>query len=128
HPSELQTAFHTAVNGVAISDIARQTLEVRCLSLFKSHDVDVKRLIFYLTQGYYFVQLLGLDQNGFDPISEEAFHGAVFYLDTNVLLQGLLPSDGGRAFAEMTNVAKRVGITLRITRASINEARRVGAD
>ena len=128
HPSDLAAAFDAAVDGSEISDAARQTLETRCLSLFKSRDLDVKRLMFYLTQGYYFVQLLGLDQNGFDPIAEQAFQGAAFYLDTNVILQGLLPSDGGRAFGEMINVSKRIGITLRITRASINEARRVGAD
>src|SRR5579859_372733 len=128
HPSDLSAAFDAAVGGLEISEIAKQTLEARCLSLFKSQDIDVKRLIFYLTQGYYFVQLLGLDHNGFDPIAEQAFDGAVFYLDTNVVLQGLLPSDGGRAFAEMINVSKRIGITIRITRASINEARRVGAD
>jgi hypothetical protein len=128
HPSDLAAAFHAAAKGMDISETAKQTLESRCLSLFKSRELDVKRLIFYLTQGYYFVQLLGLDHNGFDPIAEQAFQGSVFYLDTNVILHGLLPNDGGRAFGEMINVSKRMGINLRITRASINEARRVGAD
>lgn len=128
HQGDLSAAFSAAVNGRTISDEARRTLEVRCLSLFKSRDLEDKRLIFYLTQGYYFTQLLGLDNGGFDPIAEQAFVGAVFYLDTNVLLPGLLPGDRGRALIEMINVAKRNGITLRITRASINEARRVAAD
>jgi len=128
HQGDLSAAFSAAVDGQSISNEAKQTLETRCLALFKSHDLEDKRLIFYLTQGYYFAQLLGLNHQSFDPIAEQAFAGAVFYLDTNVLLPGLLPGDGGGAFIEMIRVAKRIGITLRITRASINEARRVAAD
>jgi hypothetical protein len=128
HPGDLSAAFEAAVEGLAISSEAKQTLEARCVALFKSHDLEDKRLIFYLTQGYYFAQLLGLDHQTFDPIAEQAFVGAAFYLDTNVLLLGLLPGDRGQAFAEMIGVAKRIGIALRVTRASINEARRVAAD
>lgn len=128
HVAELSAAFDAAVNGQDIPEEARRTLESRCLALFRSTDLEDKRLIFFLTQGYYFAQLLGLDPGKFDPIAEKAFSGAVFYLDTNVLLSGLLPGDGGRAFTEMVKVAKRVGITLRVTRASLNEARRVAAD
>jgi hypothetical protein len=128
HPGDLSAAFEAAVEGLAISSEAKQTLEARCVALFKSHDLEDKRLIFYLTQGYYFAQLLGLDHQTFDPIAEQAFVGAAFYLDTNVLLLGLLPGDRGHAFAEMIGVAKRIGIALRVTRASINEARRVAAD
>lgn len=129
HSADLSAAFDSAVNGLSISDEARQTLEARCLALFKSRDLDDRRLIFYLTQGYYFAQLLGLDHQRFDPIAEQAFAGAVFYLDTNVLLPGLLGGDGGgKAFVEMIHIAKRIGITLRVTRASLNEARKVAAD
>jgi DNA-binding HxlR family transcriptional regulator len=128
HHGDLAAAFDAAVSGTPISDETRQTLEARCLALFKSRDMEDIRLIFYLTQGYYFAQLLGLDQKSFDPISDQAFAGAVFYLDTNVLLPGLLPGDGGRAFVETLRVAKRIGITLRVTRASLNEARTVAAD
>jgi hypothetical protein len=128
HVSDLSAAFDAAVGSVPLPEEARATLEARCLALFRSSDLDDKRLIFFLTQGYYFAQLIGLDREQFDPIAEQAFAGAVFYLDTNVLLPGLLPGDGGRAFTEMVRVAKRVGITLRITRASLNEARRVAAD
>jgi hypothetical protein len=128
HPGDLAAAFDAAVNGIAVPDGARQTLEARCLALFKSRDLEDIKLIFYLTQGYYFAQLLGFDQKSFDPISDQAFAGAVFYLDTNVLLPGLLPGDGGRALVETLRVAKRIGIALRVTRASLNEARTVAAD
>jgi hypothetical protein len=128
HAGDLAAAFDAAVKGVMISNESRQTLETRCLGLFKSRDPEDVRLIFYLTQGYYFAQLLGLDQKAFDPISEQAFVGAVLYLDTNVVLPGLLPGDDGRAFVETMSLARRIGISLRITRASLNEARRVGAN
>jgi hypothetical protein len=128
HVGDLSAAFDAAVGDVPLLEEARATLEARCLALFRSSDLEDKRLIFFLTQGFYFAQLLGLDREQFDPIAEQAFAGAVFYLDTNVLLPGLLPGDGGRTFTEMVNVSKRVGITLRITRASLNEARRVAAD
>ncbi len=128
HSGDLSAAFDAAVNGLSIPDEARRILENRCLALFKSRELEDKRLIFYLTQGYYFAQLLGLDHQSFDPISEQAFEGAIFYLDTNVLLPGLLPGNEVKAFVEVINVAKRIGITLRVTRATINEARRVAAD
>ena len=128
HTSELAAAFDAAVTAHLVSDEARQTLEARCLALFKSKDPEDLRLIFYLTQGYYFAQLLGLDREAFNPAGEGAFVDAVFYFDTNVLLLGLLPADGGAAFSEMMTVASRVGMKLKVTRASINEARRVAAD
>jgi hypothetical protein len=128
HSSELAAAFAAAVNGHDLSAEARKTLEIRCLNLFKSREPEDVRFIFYLTQGYYFAQLVGLDQQGFDPVADQAFAGSIFYLDTNVLVLGLLPGASASAFEELLKVAKRIGVDLRVTRATINEARRVAAD
>lgn len=82
-----------------------------------------------MTQGYYFTQLLGLEDKGFNPLNDHAFADSVFYLDTNILLVGILYADENAAlFNEVVNISHRIGIELRVTRATINEARRVAAD
>jgi hypothetical protein len=128
HSADLAVAFNSAVDGHELSAEARKTLEIRCLRLFKSRETEDVRFIFYLTQGYYFAQLVGLDQQNFDPIAEQAFAGSTFYLDTNVLVLGLLPGAAADAFEELLRVAKRIGVNLRVTRATLNESRRVAAD
>ena len=76
-----------------------------------------------LTQGYYVAQLLGLDSAQFNPIADEAFREAIFYLDTNVLLARLLSGETAPLFDEVVRIAERVGIELRVTRATIDETR-----
>jgi hypothetical protein len=85
-------------------------------------------LIFRLTQSFYFAQLIGLEHEPFSPMAEQAFSGACFYLDTNVLFTGLFPGDNGAAFSELRKAASRVGIRLKVSRATLNEARKVVAD
>jgi hypothetical protein len=97
------------------------------VNFLKSNDPEDQRLKFYLTQGYYFIQLIDVDGLQFNPLNEQAFSGAVFYLDTNVLLLRFQSADERMPlFDEMVSVAKRLGIDLRVSRATINEARRVG--
>jgi len=60
---------------------------------------------------------------------EQTFSDSTFYLDTNVLVVGLLESERDfEMFKELVGVARRIGIKLRVTRATINEIRRVAAD
>jgi hypothetical protein len=95
----------------------------------RSSDQEDQKLKFFLTQGYYFTQLLGLEDTGFNPLNEHAFANSVFYLDTNVLLVGVLSTDeNGALFNELISIAHRIGIEIRVTRATIDEARRVAAD
>lgn len=127
--ADISAAFETATEGKFLSLEARDSLEARCLGFLKSTEPQDVRLKFYLTQGYYFAHLLGLPGTGFNPLAEEAFSGSVFYLDTNVLVVGLLTADNGsELFRELVEVSKNIGVTLRVTRATINEARRAAAD
>jgi hypothetical protein len=122
--ADARAAFRAAANGKGLSAPALELLEGRCLGFLKSADLEDERLKFYLTQGYYLTQLLGLEGGQFNPLAEQAFAGAIFYLDTNTILPHLLPSDDKRnSFEELSRVAKRIGIELRVTRATINEAR-----
>lgn len=54
--------------------------------------------------------------------------GSVLYLDTNVLLSGLIPTDEKRAlFDEIIRIAQRINVEIKITRATIEETRGVAA-
>ena len=118
--ADASAAFDAAVAGVDLSSEALQTLEVRCIEFLKSGDPDDLKLKFCLSQGYYFAQLVGFQNGGFSPLAEEAFKGTCFYLDTNVLLYGLLPDrDDMAVFAELLTLAKRLGISLVVTEATI---------
>jgi hypothetical protein len=126
--TNLRGAFAAAVQNVPLGKDAIELLEARCLSFVRSKNPDDERLKFFLTQGYYFVQLLGYEDGKFDPLSERAFSGAVFYLDTNLVIARILLTDGMREmFNELARVSKKLGFELRVTRATINEARRVAA-
>jgi len=127
--ADVGAALDAAADRHGLPREARESLSMRCSAFLKSRGPDAVTLKFYLTQGYYVAQLLELAENRFNPIAEEAFRGSVFYLDTNVLLLGLFPLEGrSEIFGEMIGVAKRLGIELRVTRATINEIRRVVAD
>jgi hypothetical protein len=125
---ELSITFDEIAAKRFVPSGCRESLKARCLGVFRRKSLATHRLILRLTQGYCFAQLLGVDRAKFNPITEEAFRGSVFYLDTNVLIAGLLPGDRGAAFAEILGIAKRVGAELRVTRATIDEARHTAAD
>jgi hypothetical protein len=126
---EIEKAFQKAILGKLLSQETETSLRIRCFNMLKSPHPEDVQLKFYLTNCYYVTQLLGLEPKQFDPLAEQTFSGSVFYLDTNVLLLGLL-SPGGRnhLFEELVRVTRRLGIQLRVTRATIDETRGVAAD
>jgi len=125
----LEAAFTVAIAGRSLSPEAVESLKTRCFGFLRSSDPDGERLKFHLAQGYYFTQLLGFEGGRFNPLNEHAFAGGVLYLDTNVLLSGIVSFDETRdLFIEMVRVSKRVGMEVRVTRATINEACGVAAD
>jgi hypothetical protein len=127
--ADVRAAFAAAVKGKALSPEAVESLEARCVEFLRGIDPSEIKLKFCLTQGFYFAHLLGLPENGFSPVGEQAFSGAKFYLDTNVILVGIFAQDiGNQLFEELAGVARKLGIRLVVTRATINEARRVAAD
>lgn len=119
---DAREAFDQAVATCALSQEQRESIESRCFSFLTSKEPLDVQLRFELTQGYYFTELLGVDDAAFSPLSEQAFSGAVFYCDSNVIMTGLfLPEEEEREFAEVLAIARRIGMKLRVTRATLNE-------
>jgi len=126
---DVEAAFRAATTNIDIADGAINSLRARCSEFLISREPDDIQLKFSLAQGYYIAELLGTDSGGFDPIAEGAFRGAKFYLDTNVIVPRLIGTEGKAGdFDEVVSIAKRLEISLLVTRATINEARRVAAD
>jgi hypothetical protein len=126
---DLDDAFRTAVGDIPLKLEWIESLRARCFSFIHSSAPEETCLKFALTQGYYLAHLLGLGATGFNPVAEDTFAESILYLDSNVLFVGLLSSfDRLHLFEETLAVAKRIGIHLRVTRATINEVRRVAAD
>ena len=125
--ADVHGAFQAAISTVSLSDDAIQSLKARCFRFLQSAEPDDAQLKFRLTQNYYVAQLLGLAPYKFNPLAEDAFREAVFYIDTNVLLGKLLSGDGGRLFEELVLICKALGIELWVSRATIDETRGVAA-
>ena len=124
---DVEAAFAAATASMTLSIDATQSLKARCIQFLRSNDPDAQALKFKLTQGYYVVQLLDLNTHDFNPIADDAFSGAILYIDTNVLIGRLLSGDQVRLFDELVRIAHMLGIRLRVSRATVNEARWVAA-
>ena len=122
---DVNGAFQAAIRKVSLSDDAIESLKARCIRFLRSTEPDDEELKFRLTQGYYVAQLLGLDPYKFNPLAEDAFREAVFYVDTNVLIGKLLSGNIARLFDELARICRALGVELRVSRATINEARSV---
>ena len=121
---DARTAFQEAISRHRLSPSQIESLEPRCNAFLESTDPLDERLRFILAQAYYFAQLLGLEHRGFNPLAEHAFAGTTFFLDTNVILIGLVPSDvDEELFQEVLDIARRAGIRLVVTRETIEEIR-----
>ena len=120
---DVQGAFQAAISSVSLSNEAIQSLEVRCIRFLRSTERADEELKFRLTQGYYVAQLLGLNTYEFNPIADDAFREAVFYIDTNVLVGKLLSNEFERLLDELVRICNALGVDLRVSRATINETR-----
>jgi hypothetical protein len=124
---QVVAAFNVSCEGQTLTPTGRESLSARCAEFLRSTNVEDERLKLYLTQSYFFTQLLGMQGLRFDPLAEAAFAGAVLYLDTNTLLPRLLQGEAKVMFDEISAVSKQLGIELRVTRATLNETRGVAA-
>ena len=125
---DVQGALQAAISSVSLSNEAIQSLEARCIRFLRSTERDDEELKFRLTQGYYVAQLLGLNTYEFNPIGDDAFREAIFYIDTNVLIGKLLSNEVASLFDELVRICKALGVELRVSRATINEVRLVAAN
>ena len=94
-------------------------------SLCEERATFLRNSCFSLTQCYYYVRLLGLD-GGLAQLAEERFHGAEFFVDTNLLLAFLFEqSRHHRSALELWELCKQQHISLHITEATLDELRRL---
>lgn len=122
--ADAEAAFIAAADKGNLDNHSRELLGAKCIAFLKSTEPDDEKLKFHLTQGYYVAQLLGLEEGHFDPLAKQAFNGAIFYIDTNVLIPRLVSQhEQSILFDEMVKVCKKLGIELRVTKATINEAK-----
>jgi predicted nucleic acid-binding protein len=127
--SEVDAAFKAAMSGKNLAPEIRESLYNRCVQFLRSSEPEDEQLKLRLTQGFFLAELLCIHGIPFDPLSTQAFKGAVLYIDTNIVLMGLLTTEKrSELFEEILRLASRLGIELRITRATINEARHVIAN
>lgn len=126
---DTRDAFRASVEGHRLSAATIDSLRARCNKFLKSSEPDDQKVKFHLAQGYYLTQLLGFEDSRFNPLRDHALSDAVFYLDTNVLIIGIVyVAEHSALFDELVRVTRRMSITLRVTRATLNEARRVAHD
>ena len=124
---DVEAAFEDATDSMNLSIDATQSLKARCIRFLRSNEPDDQELKFRLTQGYYIAQLLGINTYDFNPLADDAFSGAILYIDTNVLIGRFLSDEQARLFNELVRIAHKLGIRLRVSRATVDEARWVAA-
>lgn len=126
---DTRDAFKAALEGHQVSPESIESVRVRCDSFLKSSDPNDQQVKFHLTQSYYFAQLLGFEDSVFNPLQDHAFANAILYLDTNVVIAGVLYiAEHSTLFDELITLTKRLGVELRVTRATLNETRYVAHD
>lgn len=121
HQADVRAAFDAAIQGKGMSSDVSSSLYARCMELLKSMHPDDVRLRFLIAQSYYFAQLAEYGSSAFNPLMKESYSGAVYLLDTNVLLMAVLDESNRRVFDELLRISAEMHIQLRVTSATINE-------
>ena len=98
-------------------------LESAALSFFRDSDPEYDAIKWNMAQNYYIAKALGLDPTGV-LLSREVFGHAVFYLDTNIIIEALEPKHRyHKSFLAFNRACKQLGITLRVCQISLDELR-----
>lgn len=99
--------------------------EAAVFSFFRDSDPDYDAIKWNLAQNYYVAKALGLDPSGY-LLSKEVFRNAVFYLDTNVIINALEPkARHHRSFEALSRACHQLQIGLNICQISLDELRYV---
>ena len=121
----LAAAIHTV--GGLFPDADKRLLEDGLRKFFQERDPRYSTLQFALSQNYFVVKMLGLDPDG-SALSREIFEDAVFYLDTNVIIGGLAPSQGRKESVEAAvNASRTAGARFAVCQITMDELRAVQA-
>lgn len=90
-------------------------------SFFQDSDPEYDAIKWNMAQSYYIAKALGLDPSGV-LLSTEVFGHAVFYLDTNIIIEALEPKDRyHKSFLAFNKACKQLGIILKVCQISLDE-------
>jgi len=105
--------------------IETEALEQGVLRFFRESCPEHDAIKWNMAQNYYVVKALGVDPSGY-LLSRELFGNAVFYLDTNVIIDALEPrAQFHRSFQALSGACKALGIELAVCQISLEELERV---
>jgi len=91
------------------------------LSFFQNSDPEYNMIKWNIAQSYYIAKVLGIDPSGI-LLSKEVFGHAIFYLDTNVILEALEPKQRHyESFLAFHKVCRQLGGTLKVCQITLNE-------
>jgi len=108
--------------------IDHSLFEAVVFSFFQDSDPDYDAIKWNMAQNYYVGKALGLDPSGY-LLSEGVFGNAVFYLDTNVIIDALEPQARYyRSFKALGRACRQLQIELNVCQISLDELRRVVED
>lgn len=95
------------------------------VSFFQDRDPEYDAIKWNMVQSYYIAKALGLDPSG-ALLSTEVFGGAVFYLDTNIIIPALEPKDKHhKGFLIFNKICKQFGISLKVCQISLTELQKL---
>ena len=103
--------------------IDESLFENATLSFFRDSDPEYEAIKWNMVQNYYIARALGLDPSG-ALLSKEVFGQAIFYLDTNIIIEALEPKHRyHKSFLAFNKACKQLGITLKVCQISLDELR-----
>jgi hypothetical protein len=90
-------------------------------SFFQDSDPEYDAIKWNMAQSSYIAKALGLDPSGL-LLSKEVFGHAIFYLDTNIIIEALEPKHRHhKSFLAFNKACRQLGITLKVCQISLNE-------
>ena len=93
------------------------------VSFFQDSDPEYDAIKWNMAQSYYIAKALGLDPSG-ALLSMEVFGHAVFYLDTNIIIEALEPKHRHhKSFLAFNKACRQLGIALKVCQISLDELR-----
>lgn len=105
--------------------INQSLFEAAVFSFFRDSNPDYDTIKWNMAQNYYVAKALGLDPSGY-LLSKEVFGNAVFYLDTNVIIDALAPKARYHgSFRALSKACGQLQIKLNVCQISLDELRRV---
>jgi predicted nucleic acid-binding Zn-ribbon protein len=119
----LNNIMQAVLNSNIVPDIAAFKYGVNRFFRESSPQFDIIK--WNMAQNYYICKALGIDESA-KLLSADVLNGMSFYLDTNVLIAGLIPEDRHHgSFQELFSACKNLNIKAKVTRITIEELKSV---